>query len=50
MQNQKSLTLRSRSFSDGHIDCMAYLFADKGCQYGVYNTVQQFPTRITNDA
>jgi hypothetical protein len=50
MQIQKSLTLQSGSFSEGRIDRTAYLFADKGCQYGVYNTVQQFTTQITNDA
>jgi len=44
------LTLGWRSFSEGRIDRTAYLFANKVCQYGVYNTVQQFTTQITNDA
>ena len=50
MQNQKLLMLRWRSFSEGGIDRTAYLFAEKSWQYAVYNTVQQFTTKINNDA
>jgi len=42
--------LRWRSFSQGGTDSTACLFGDKGCQYAVYNSVQQFTTQITNDA
>jgi hypothetical protein len=34
----------------GGSDSTTYLFADKGCQYTIYNSVQQFTTQITNDA
>jgi hypothetical protein len=50
MQNQKLLTLRWRSFSEGGSDRTVYIFADKGCQYAAYNSVQQFTTQITNEA
>jgi len=50
MQNQKSLMLGWRSFSEGGIDCTAYIFADKGCQYAVYINLQQFTTQITNNS
>jgi hypothetical protein len=50
MQNQKSLTLCGHSFSEAGSDYTAYLFADKGCYYAMYNSLQQFRTQITNDA
>jgi hypothetical protein len=50
MQSQISFMLCCHSFSQGGSDCTAYPFADKGCQYAVYISVQQVPTQIANDA
>jgi len=43
------LTLGGHSISEGGSDCTTSLFEDKGCQYAVYNSVQQFTTVITVD-
>jgi len=50
MQDQKSLTLHSQSFSDWGRECVTISFAYKGSRYVIYERLHPIATRITQGA